>query len=124
MFTRRVLSYHRIATSVIIIAVVGVRVDVENRKLTATSWLHIIVLQVLIHYCCISALSQLASFLNAAVSKYALCHSHITRAHLFCFGFPWHLKLLQCRLGKLLFNLFFKVDEFGFYFWIDVSLAL
>jgi hypothetical protein len=35
-----------------------------------------------------------------------------------------HLKLFECTLSKLLFDFFLEVDEFSFYFWINVSLAL
>ena len=66
---------------------------------------------------------QLTTFLDPALSENARADWQVPRRHLVMVWLARHLELSQGTLGEFLFDLFLKVDEFSFYFGIDVPLA-
>ena len=69
----------------------------------------------------ISALRYLSPFLYTTLSENASASRPVT---FIVFNFSGHLELFQGRFGKFLLNFLFEVNEFYFYFGVDISFFL
>ena len=81
-------------------------------------------MQILLHNCSISALSNCTALLNPTLAENALSNRQITRSNFVILGLAWHLEPAEWRFREFLFNLFLKIDQLKFYFRIYVAFAL